>query len=416
MYDGLNGRRLFYAKHLGLAGKQDGPGRGRAAHAAVVVRTRRRGSKGANPPLSLRVCAIFLERESPPLGHPFSFSPCFRQRSLSHDAMIHLYSLGRLFLLGGLAAVSLFWTHIVLLRNNHGKEEGLDDEPRSRRSAPNPTQSGQTNENTLPFTGPVATFGDGLAAIGAVLSCGRKKCLFPVVDQSTKNNDKVDPADTTGTSTSKGYLISNGDAKQYQRAFDAWRYAKYLEHHYGLRQTLLDKPVQFDISADLAKNHLNVDFSGSGRLGYKNSTRQFEAGPAIAQPVQIVAQPWILVGCYGRYESSVKKLERFVSKVMKGALAEVDATATNNHFLENFAHDLNQTDTILQESEVECLYHDFQLILDAEGHLVHMDLDRCLAQVRRNDGKGKITRADQRLCRDQMHSLLAKSRQQMLGG
>ena len=326
--------------------------------------------------------------------------------------MIHLFSLGRLLLLSGLAVVSLVSTHFVLLRNNHGEQVLDDDEPPSRRSAPNPTQSRQTNENTLRSTGSVATIGNGLATIGAVLSCGRKKCLFPVVDQSAKNYDKV--ATATNTATSRGYLISNGDAKQYQRAFDAWRYAKYLQFHYGLRQTLLEKPVHFDISDDLAETHLNVDFSDSGRLGYQNSTRQFEAGPAIAQPVQIVAEPWILVGCYGRYESSVKKLERFVSKVMKNAVLEVDATATNQHFLDNFAHDLNQTETILQESEVQCLYHDFQLILDAEGHLVHMDLDRCLAQVRRNDGKGKITMDDQRLCRDQMHSLLEKSRQQML--
>ena len=329
----------------------------------------------------------------------------------SHDAMIHLFSLGRLLLLSGIAVVSLVSTHFVLLRNNYG-EAVLDDGPRSRRSAPIQTQSRQINANTPLFTKPVATIDNSLASIGPVLSCGRKKCLFPVVDQSAKNYDKV--ATATNRATSRGYLISNGDAKQYQRAFDAWRYAKYLEFHYGLRQTLLEKPVHFDISDDLAETHLNVDFSDSGRLGYQNSTRQFEAGPAIAQPVQIVAEPWILVGCYGRYESSVKKIERFVSKVMKNAVLEVDATATKQHFLDNFAHDLNKTETIMQESEVECLYHDFQLILDAEGHLVHMDLDRCLAQVRRNDGKGKITMDDQRLCRDQMHGLLEKSRQQML--
>ena len=331
--------------------------------------------------------------------------------------MIHLYSLSRLLLLSGLAVVSLVSTHLVLLRNQHGEEEEVvSHEPRSGRSPPDPSQSRQPSAKRSPSTGLVASLGDGLATLGPVLSCGRKKCLFPVVGPSNKHNGKVAHADKTGTSTSKGYLISNGDAKQYQRAFDAWRYAKYLEYHYGLRQTLLGKPVQIEISSDLARNHLNVDFSDSGRLGYQNSTRQFEAGPAIAQPVQIVAEPWILVGCYGRYESSMRKLERFVSKVMKDALAEVDAAAATNQFLDNFAHDLSQTETILQESEVECLYHDFQLILDAEGHLVHMDLDRCLAQVRRNDGKGKITTGDQHLCRDQMRSLLERSRQQMLGG
>ena len=363
---------------------------------------------------------FFLE----PLGRSIIAQFILANGLYHDDAMIHLYSLGRLLLLSGLAVISLISTHLVLLRNNHD-EAVLDNEPPSRGSASNPTQSRQTNTNTLLSDGPVATLGNNLAIIAPVLSCGRKKCLFPVVNQHNKNSDKVATAGTTGTSilNSKGYLIANGGAKQYQRAFDAWRYAKYLEYHYGLRQTLLEKPVQIDISADLAKNHLNVDFSDSGRLGYQNSTRQFEPGPAIAQPVQIVAEPWILVGCYGRYESSVQKLERFVSKLMKDVV-EVDATATTrppspattNQFLENFAHDLNQTEAILQESEVECLYHDFQLILDAEGHLVHMDLDRCLAQVRRTDGKGKITRDDQRLCKDQMRSLLKKSRQQILGG
>ena len=330
--------------------------------------------------------------------------------------MIHLYSLSRLLLLSGLAVLSLISTHLVLLRNQPVKDGDVsdDDPPLPRRLASRQTSKAHANSETVFSAEPIAELGNGLAPIGPVLSCGRKKCLFPVVDTTIKSsNDKVDPAATSTTGApSKGYLLSNGNAKQYERAFDAWRYSKYLEYHYGLRQTLLDRPVQIDIPSDVAKSHLNVDFSDSGRLGYQNSTRQFVVGPAIVQPVQIVAEPWILVGCYGRYESSVEKIERFVSTV-RGAPVEVDA---GEQFLANFAHDLNHTETILKESEVECLYHDFQLIIDAEGHLVHIDLDRCLAQVRRNDGKGKITAGDQRLCRDQMRSLLEMGHELLFGG
>ena len=34
-----------------------------------------------------------------------------------------------------------------------------------------------------------------------------------------------------------------------------------------------------------------------------------------------------------------------------------------------------------------------------------MDLDRCNAQVRRNDGKGKIKKKDKRTCQSEMHKL-----------
>ena len=317
--------------------------------------------------------------------------------------MIHLYPLSRLLIVSGIAVASLFSTHRVLLRNYHTEAEVHDGPLSTRKSASRPASTNHVPirvDTRLPAI-PVANLGDGVGVIGPVLSCGRKKCLFPI-EASHQTNGKV----ASSSTSSEGYLLSNGDAKQYQRAYDAWRYAKFLEYHYGLRQTLLDKPIQIEISSHVAKNHLNVDFSDSGRLAYQQSTRQFDAGPAIAQPVRIVSEPWILLGCYGRYVSSVKKLERFLAKVLDGH-EEVDA---RERFLTNFAHDLNQTETTLLESEVECLYHDFQLILDSQGHLIHIDLDRCLAQVRRNDGKGAITRDDQRLCMKQMHNLLEQSR------
>ena len=317
--------------------------------------------------------------------------------------MIHLYPLSRLLIVSGLAVASLVSTHLVLLRNHHTEAEVHDgDPPSTRKSASRPASRNHVPIDARLPAIHVANLGDGIGTIGPVLSCGRKKCLFPIVESSHQTNGKV----ASSSKSSEGYLLSNGDAKQYQRAYDAWRYAKYLEYHYGLRQTLLDKPVSIEITSHVAKHHLNVDFSDSGRLAYQQSTRQFEAGPAIVQSVCIVSEPWILFGCYGRYGSSVKKLERFLAKMVDG-LVEVEA---REQFLSNFANDLNQTETILLESEVECLYHDFQLILDSQGHLIHIDLDRCLAQFRRNDGKGTITRDDQRLCMDQMHSLLDQSR------
>ena len=311
-------------------------------------------------------------------------------------------------MVSGLAVASLVSTHVLLLKHPSEAEVPDGDRPTLRKSASRQDSKNRATVDTRLPAIPVATLSDGLGAIGPVLSCGRKKCLFPIVKASHQTNGKV----ASSSTSSEGYLLSNGDAKQYQRAYDAWRYAKYLEYHYGLRQTLLDEPIPIEISSHVAQTHLNVDFSDSGRLAYQQSTRQFEAGPAIVQPVRIVSDPWILLGCYGRYESSVKKLERFLAKMLDGHEKEVD---TRERFLANFAHDLNQTETILMESEVECLYHDFQVILDSQGHLIHIDLDRCLAQVRRNDGKGEITKDDQRLCMKQMHSLLEQSHRVLRG-
>lgn len=345
------------------------------------------------------ICAIFIVASSSAHGGG-------GQRANRKDAscarMIHLYPLSRLLVVSGIAVASLVSTHLVLLRNHYTEAElPGGDAPNSRKSASRPASKNRVPIDARLPSVPVANLGDGIGTIGPVLSCGRKKCLFPIVrvESSHENNGKV-------ASSSEGYLLSNGDAKQYQRAYDAWRYAKFLEYHYGLRQTLLDKPVSIEITSQVAQNHLNVDFSDSGRLAYQQSTRQFEAGPAIAQPVRIVSGPWILLGCYGRHASSVTKLERFLAKMLDG----VEEVNTKDKFISNFANDLNQTETILLESEVECLYHDFQLILDSRGHLIHIDLDRCLAQVRRNDGKGQITKDDQRLCMNQMHSLLEQSR------
>ena len=169
--------------------------------------------------------------------------------------MIHLYPLSRLLVVSGIAVASLVSTHLVLLRNHYTEAELPDgDAPNSRKSASRPASSNHVPiDARLPIT-PVANLGDGIGTIGPVLSCGRKKCLFPIVESSHKNNGKV----ASSSKSSEGYLLSNGDAKQYQRAYDAWRYAKFLEYRYGLRQTLLDKPIQIEISSHVAKKHLNV--------------------------------------------------------------------------------------------------------------------------------------------------------------
>ena len=244
-----------------------------------------------------------------------------------------------------------------------------------------------------------------------MLSCGRKKCLFAIVssenDQLNDNNSQKDTGMDKGLD--KGYLISNGDAQQYQRAYDSWRYAKYLEHHYGMNQTLLDKPIRTHLSEDTVTNHLNAD---SSRMSYKNRPRRFEAGSFTLQPVRIVSQPNILLGCYSRYRKSIKKLGRFISQV-KNKARESGKDISAEQFTSNLLHDLNHAKTIMQEDEVECLYHDFQVMVDANGNLHHIDLDRCLAQVRRREeGKGKIRPKDKAQCMQDMHNIVEEIRNQ----
>mmetsp|Transcript_17549 Transcript_17549/g.38135 ORF Transcript_17549/g.38135 Transcript_17549/m.38135 type:complete len:182 (+) Transcript_17549:503-1048(+) len=176
-----------------------------------------------------------------------------------------------------------------------------------------------------------------------------------------------------------------------------------------MNQTLMDKPIRTHLSEDTIANHLNAD---SSRMSYKNRPRRFQAGEFTLQPVRIVSQPNILLGCYSRYKKSMKKLGRFISQVRRKA-RESGKDISAEQFTNNLLRDLSRARTIMQEDEVECLYHDFQVMLDANGNLHHIDLDRCLAQVRRREeGKGKIRSKEKAQCMQDMHKIVEEIRNQ----
>ena len=243
---------------------------------------------------------------------------------------------------------------------------------------------------------------DDIGNIGPALACGRKKCLFPIVSKQLLTHNGME----------KGYLISKGDARRYERSCDAWSYAKYLEHSYGISQTLLDKPIRKYVSEEFVTNHLNADTS---RMTYKNRTRRFEAGFLTFQPVRILPQPSILIGCYSKYEKSIGKLEHFISEV-KNVAKEGGRDITKEQFITTLVHDLNHAETIMKQDEVQCLYHDFQVMVNASGNLHHIDLDRCLPQIKRRiEGSGTISSEVKAQCIQDMHQFVDEIRKQWHG-
>ena len=96
-------------------------------------------------------------------------------------------------------------------------------------------------------------------------------------------------------------------------------------------------------------------------MRYKNTTRRYHAGLIVIQPVDIIPKPWLLIGCFGRYIKANRNLKRFLQQIMAADGSATAKTKAKEEFKSNFRRDLNQTFVILQESEVECLYHDFQV-------------------------------------------------------
>ena len=48
-----------------------------------------------------------------------------------------------------------------------------------------------------------------------------------------------------------------------------------------------------------------------------------------------------------------------------------------DHFIETSQKDVNATKDMLMDNDYPCLLNDFQLVIDFQGHIHHIDLDRC---------------------------------------
>lgn len=200
--------------------------------------------------------------------------------------------------------------------------------------------------------------------------CGKEKCFFRV-----QSNESV------------GYLVARSEDKENRRfKFDTlhagWQLAEELRKDYNTQHFLLAPPANITITPDLA-SHLSQNlFSEKRQKLFKDQKAMSlypEGSLAYIQKVKVAPEPNLLLGCA---ESKMNILDQLLD-------AFLPSVEDNESFGRQFSESFAQVRTLLEI--VPCLVKDFQILVDTEGRIYHLDFDRCYSP---EDGAKKYTDPD----------------------
>jgi hypothetical protein len=185
--------------------------------------------------------------------------------------------------------------------------------------------------------------------------CGANKCFFPL---------KSDPT--------IGYLVASSERNSKEQSEEdwfktleaSWELAKQLEREYDIQQFLLEAPKNITISHNLAAR-LNQNLWRESRAKFETKERFPEQSIAFIQKVATAPTPNLLFGCA---HSKVKQFQREVDEF-------VPLIRRKKHFARHFRKYMDQARAIMRKER--CLIKDFQVLVDTNGRLYHLDFDRC---------------------------------------
>lgn len=218
--------------------------------------------------------------------------------------------------------------------------------------------------------------------------CGVFKCMF-----RSKRSSQLGYLVAQTTRNSK-----NGHgSKKFQALQMGSDMATKLQANYGLRHMFLAPPEKLDCpqSTDCIQALNKRTTSSIHRPG--NSFKTFlpiESGKPwtklLVQPVQVADGPILQFGCNEKkLEDTKYSLQTYINNV---AVGDPDA------FEGRLRKDVNSTIRALLAEP--CLLVDFQVLLDGQGRLIHLDLDRCFESGKKipvasfKKGKEKFERCE----------------------
>ena len=207
-------------------------------------------------------------------------------------------------------------------------------------------------------------------------SCGMSKCFFP-----SKRGD-----------SNEGYLVQHSKSNQsktHQKWVRTWERAVEITSNYnGTRHFLLDAPVMPESPSLELLKRMNAMVFGPGRTNEHyfgktkdyNATRQSKSKSGfIVQRVQMAPTPSLICRCYFFSRKSAKNGEEGRFK-FDGLSASTDnfrlAVPDEKAFMSTFKVELQRTIRLLADERYKSLFKDFQFLLDVEGRIHHIDLDR----------------------------------------
>jgi hypothetical protein len=207
------------------------------------------------------------------------------------------------------------------------------------------------------------------------IRCGGKKCFVRL-----KSNQQV------------GYLIAHEGAgfrahiyKEFNRT---WTLAKRLKQDYNVSTLLLEPPLQV-LDKDIHFLHLLNARLATVREDEEKAIRISTKQALIVQKVQVAPEPnmfWQMWWAKA-HSQDLKVYMHFLN---------FSVTGDKGNFSRNLLGNLSVTRQILQDKKYSCLNTDFQFIIDYEGGIHYIDLDRCF-EAHRNDTS--IKRQDRYLSR-----------------
>jgi len=167
-----------------------------------------------------------------------------------------------------------------------------------------------------------------------------------------------------------GYLISPGFGELLTRFSwwnHSWTLSNQLSMKYGMQHVMLGPPLEYHAD-HRTTNRLDTNLTFG--VQSKRIPRRFRSsnGSVIVQKVRNCLWPsCLLLGC-------IPKKKEYFRQHLDGFLASVPFTHRGS-MLRHLAKNLNTTNALL--TAVPCLRVDFQAFIDADGAVLHLDLDRC---------------------------------------
>jgi len=210
----------------------------------------------------------------------------------------------------------------------------------------------EKNINTIKEEKVVATKEDGVSSqvvndfdISSAISCGNWKCFIP----SLSDQDI-------------GYLVMR-DTNNSTIMNIGWTVAKEIEANYGAMHLYLEAPYTAELSPEIRmKLNKIVIFEAFDGFGEDF----FQLSSVIVQKMKKSPQDALFFGCFGQnFDTFLRKANDFIWNL--GESGKISS------FLKTIKESYDIMNKVVTARPI--LLHDFQAIIDTEGHLFFIDLD-----------------------------------------
>lgn len=267
------------------------------------------------------------------------------------------------------AAIELSATAPTSSRNatSSSKDDHADDASLLLALSPSPNNNTSNASNTAATASESSTFAAENLKTTDKVPCGANKCYF-----ASKYAGDV------------GYLVTpsfrRNATKQSERSWFktlqlSWDLAQQLQDTYGIKHFLLGPPKNISISNPNLAKTLNRNLWSERQGKYYETDRYPMGSNAYIQKVKTAPVPNLLFGCL---ETKVDQFQRDVED-FSPLIAEKGLFSTT------FAKELQKARHLIQNES--CLITDFQALVDTQGIVYSIDLDRCFKSNNPNKKK-----------------------------